>query len=320
MPSGALHWCFTYPARSDETPPPIFLPNIMEYLIFQKERGEGENNYEHYQGYTKFKSKKILSWITRNVWSGSRTHWEVKSKFSTVAQAIEYCQKEETRIAGPFEFGTPPVEKGSRTDLNKVVEDIKSNSFSKRQIVERNTCAYIKYSNGIDKVIQILKPIPEEKPICLLFYGDARVGKTTLAKSYGTHYFMPLVAAKPWFDHKYDGQDVIIIEEFEGQWDLAWMKLFLGERSCPIETKGAFCSNVSKYIIITSNTDPRLWYAGINQTNWKALSWRFSNVIRFVGNDYHDVQMFRDDKLDFDDPSFYIRDPHYKHVNRNLHQ
>lgn len=310
MPAGALHWCFTYPARDAETPPPLFIAEHMQYLIFQKERGEGENSYEHYQGYVKFKAKKVLRWITAHIWTGSRTHWEVKR--GTVEQAIDYCSKEETRLAGPFEFGEKPFEKGARTDLAELEKDIKTGTFSKKQIIEKHTQQYFKYHGGIDKVICALKVIPEEKPICLLFHGDSRVGKTTLAKSFGAStYMMPLGASTPWFDGKYDTQETILVEEFKGQWDLTWMKLFLDSRDCPLLTKGGFTSNASKYIIITSNTDPRYWYPNMSLVDWKALAWRFASIVKCIGPNWQNRQMFRDDNMDYYDPDFYKRDPFY---------
>jgi len=284
----------------------------MQYMIYQKERGRGENHYEHFQGYLKLKTKKTRNWLIAHVWPGSRTHWEVKSKFSTVAQAIEYCQKEDTRLAPPVEFGERPFEQGHRTDLHQVEVDIKSGTFTKKQIIEKHTQQYFKYHGGIDKVICALKVIPTEKPICLCFHGDARIGKTTIAKTFGAStYMMPQGASTPWFSAQYDTQEVILIEEFKGQWDLEWMKLFLDSRDCPLLTKGGFTTNASKYIIITSNTDPRYWYPNMSAADWKALSWRFSSIVKCIGPNWQNMQMFRDNEMNYYDADFYKRDPFY---------
>lgn len=62
-----------------------------------------QTGHEHIQLYVHWSAPKALS-AMKQLDSGA--HWEV---CASPAQALEYCMKEETRVDGPWEFGTKPV-------------------------------------------------------------------------------------------------------------------------------------------------------------------------------------------------------------------
>lgn len=55
------------------------------------------------------------------------------SKVRKLPNAIQYCQKEGTRVEGPWTRGEPPKGQGKRTDLQAALDIIISNLGSRRQ-------------------------------------------------------------------------------------------------------------------------------------------------------------------------------------------
>jgi len=73
------------------------LSEIAKEFYFQKERGEGENGYEHFQLCFSLKTKEYFSTV-KNHFPNS-IHLEPISDWF---KSMKYCQKEETRIEGPW--------------------------------------------------------------------------------------------------------------------------------------------------------------------------------------------------------------------------
>lgn len=97
------------------------------YTVGQLERGE--NGTEHVQFYINVgNSKQRLSYMKK---LNDRAHWE-PVRFDKAAQ--RYVMKEETRVAGPWEFGTKPIIKqevgaiklkqAQRAELNAQIEQV----------------------------------------------------------------------------------------------------------------------------------------------------------------------------------------------------
>lgn len=120
----ALHWFFTY-----NNPPSDFVdllrivPQVKRFVV-QKERGE-QSGIPHLQGYIEFKSKvrpcSVIDWT-------SAIHWE---NARNPEDAIKYCQKEHTRIGGPWFKDIKPIRKVQehftfkkwQIDLLKMLDD-----------------------------------------------------------------------------------------------------------------------------------------------------------------------------------------------------
>jgi len=93
--SPCIHWVFTYNNPDDNFIDLLrVVPEINKFVV-QKEVGK-ESGIPHYQGYVAFKKKvrpcSVVDW-TSKIW------WE---KCKDINKAIEYCQKADTRVAGPF--------------------------------------------------------------------------------------------------------------------------------------------------------------------------------------------------------------------------
>lgn len=90
--SPCKHWCFTAPSEHSSSSSIILaLDPIAEKYVFQKEVGDEETKYEHFQGYVMFKKKtRPMGLLPKQV------HWE---KCRSPKHSIVYCSKDETAVS-----------------------------------------------------------------------------------------------------------------------------------------------------------------------------------------------------------------------------
>lgn len=119
-----------------------------QYLIYQKEKGE--SGTEHYQGYVYFKNAISFTSIKKKLPEGAH----IEKRKGTHDEAAAYCRKADTRIEGPFEFGTPP-EQGKRRDLEEAANLLKTTGSLKR-VAEEFPTIIVKYPRGMDRLEELL--------------------------------------------------------------------------------------------------------------------------------------------------------------------
>ena len=83
-----------------------------------------------------------------------------------------------------------------------------------------------------------------------------------------------------WF-HNYSGEKAIIIDEFEGQWTLAYLKEVLDGWKMSFQTKKGFVYAEWQLVVITSNLAPQEWYnnwEGVAKQNILAITKRITRI------------------------------------------
>lgn len=169
----------------------------VQYAIYQLEIGEEGN--VHYQGYVELKvgHSKTLKGM-RKLLPGA--HLEIRR--GTQAEAIAYCSKEDSRIEGPFTYGTPRPGQGSRSDLLavKALLDLDTND---KQIADEHFGSWVRYHKSFDEYRALSKPPVDTTPYSLadfnwpplsldrscFLYGPPGTGKTSFALA---HFRTPL--------------------------------------------------------------------------------------------------------------------------------
>ena len=126
------YWCWTLnnPTEAEKEHLSLvqILNNQIQYLVYQLE--QGEQRTPHLQGYVEFSSR-----VTRNqakTLISQRCH--IERRRGTGQEARQYCQKEDGRLDGPWEFGEfteTTSSRGSRTDLETIRRLIASGSSEK---------------------------------------------------------------------------------------------------------------------------------------------------------------------------------------------
>lgn len=238
------YWCFTI-----NNPDPILdaptRPSWSDatYIVWQQEQAGGPS---HYQGYVEFGTRKQLTAMKK---INPRAHWEVRK--GTQGQAIDYCKKEDTRIAGPWEIGSPFESKqGQRSDLESVARAIVQGE-SVRSIAMESPHLYVQYGRGLHSLATISKQAYNHDDVRGEWYwGAPGTGKSRKAREDNPDAFIK--AQNKWFDG-YEGQKVIILDDLDTNVLGHYLKIWADRYACPGEIKGSTCNLVHEKIIITSN-------------------------------------------------------------------
>ena len=113
--------------------------NKARYAVGQLEQG----SHLHLQFYVQRDRQSTLNVMKRDICA--ETHWEQSR--GTPEQNKDYCTKESTRVAGPWEFGTA-VKERQRSDLDKAAQLIDEGK-SLRDVAVECKSTFIRYHKGL---------------------------------------------------------------------------------------------------------------------------------------------------------------------------
>lgn len=246
-------------------------------MVYQAERGEKTNRL-HYQGYVEFKKPTRVN-RAKELLGDNTVHLEGRK--GTRDEARNYCMKEDTRVDGPFEFGTwHAVGAGRRSDLEKVVNDVKE-GVDMKVIAERYPEQFVKYHRGLEKLRRvIMKPRSHKEEVTnIILWGDAGVGKTKWVWENKDKFYYGYCEPR-WFD-QYNGEEACLFDDFDGQMDVGTFKKICDRYPCVVHTKGGTVEFNSKFNIFTSNVNPKEWYRPVH---WNALQRRMNHIIEWREN------------------------------------
>lgn len=266
----------------------------LKFMVYQLELGQ-EGSY-HLQGYLELNSSQRITWI-RNTWtmwepgSGYSTHLE--PRFGSRQEAIDYCQKEETRIAGPWSYGSTRGQ-GSRSDLSLVATAVLER-MPLNTIMSTYPTSYLRYGKHIKSMAcDVLKSIKVDwHPIFIVFWGEPDTGKTFTCRylAPNAYEFMNQHGNSIWWDG-YEGQDDIIFSDF-GKGALPFRDFkTLWDNGCQVNVKGGTTRLMPKRVWISSNTEPALWYPSIvDPLDRAALYRRITYCYKWTGSHLLDTVM-----------------------------
>lgn len=270
------HWIGTVPK---DDPEPRFWenPNTLEhiqYIKLQEEKGHGTTAYEHYQVYLCLKNVKRLTWLKKHI--HPRAHWEKKR--GTVAEAIDYVSKEDTRVPNgiTFEYGERPKERNEAASEASAANRLREKDevqVQAQEILQRlNDGEYVPWRDIPADVQMKTGFLQAYKMATKDMVGPERpdlkiitlIGPPGCGKSYAISKLFP--AAGRWLKGN-SGQwfcnaksEVMVFEEFSGQIELQSMLKFLDPYPLALEVKGGTEPANYRLVIITSNTPISDWY------------------------------------------------------------
>lgn len=266
----------------------------VRYIIWQFEEAP-ETKRKHVQMYIECVGPRTFGFVKKII-GCNKAH--IEKRAGTQAQAKTYCSKEETRIDGPFEYGTPAIARGpgNRSDIANAVEVVKQTSV--RQLAQNDPVAFVKWHKGLRELEYELRSAKAEtrdrKLFVMCFFGEPGSGKTftafDLCRRRELSYYVlnpPANNQSIWYNG-YNGQNVLIVDEANGNW-IGWqvMLRMLDQYPLQVQTKGGMTWAQWDVVILTSNTHWKNWYpnyrGGMDQT---ALGRRIHNTIRFEKNGF----------------------------------
>lgn len=289
----SLFWCFThFPVDGKDFDRKVWVDNVIaksgedfEWLRFNGEVSPTTQRY-HLQGTIGFKtavSHLRLDYIL------PKDHREPTR---SLAGALIYCSKEETRVDGPHDFGEiPPIVK--RTAKEKKVpawklalEAIKAKPYDHKTLVEEHPQAVMFHGRGLKEIGAHYQQEATRKfrqvKVCILL---GKTGKGKSKKAFGDfqdrYCVMQPQGGPLWFDG-YKGESILLIDEFYG-----WIAFNLMLRICdgyPLQCQikgGTVWANWTQ-VTITSNVQPREWWHRISDERYAAFSRRVTFIENFL--------------------------------------
>lgn len=262
----ARSWMITW-----NNPPEDALDKIRtldpRYLTGQKE--VGANGTPHLQIYVEFNDPMRFSKLKK---LDKSIHWEQRK--GSQAEAIAYCTKPETRAEEPFESGCKSAQ-GSRTDIKSAMQMV-SDGCSELEIADTAPMVWAKYYKALERYRRLKQPVRDWEMHVELYWGVSGSGKSRKA-----HEENPGAYWKPygeWWDG-YDGQDVVIIDDFYGWLKYSFVLNLLDRYPLLVPNKGGFTPFKARKIILTSNKRYDEWYPSI--TDKTPLGRRINKITHF---------------------------------------
>jgi len=254
--------------------------DIIDAFVFQRERGE--NGTEHFQFFVVFNKPTHFTTIKQIF---PKAHLEIAR--GTKAQNIKYCTKPDTRIGEIYQHGEF-IEERQRTDLidllnmvyvGKTLAEIREYYpsqvfiFHKKIVTARNLYLYEKFCDTFRNVK------------VTYIHGKTAVGKTrSIAEKFGYKNIYRITEYDQRAFDNYDGQDIIVFEEFRGQLKISQMLNYLDghpvQLPCRYEDKPACFTQV----FILTNLPLCDQYKDIQAAEpktWDAFVRRIHEVIDF---------------------------------------
>lgn len=250
----------------------IILDSNPEYMCWAPEEAPTTGKF-HWQAYAYYKTQKSLKALQKKVKGiGSINFAKGTPEQNRTYVFGPYDKKGKQKPANPNaeEIGTLPVQ-GKRSDLESFRSAImlgkrgRDLSVDHLEIKAKYPRLEALLSNEEDE--QCARKMYEDgiKPEVTVLIGAPGVGKTRYAFDKHGHenvYIMPCgdgAAKSVWWDN-YRGQDVIILDDFDGQIQYRYLLRLLDRYPFQMQTKGGYCWRKCTKIYITSNVEISDWY------------------------------------------------------------
>lgn len=236
----------------------LLADGVIKFAVGQIERGH-ETEHAHLQFYVQLAKKARLNQLKKLI--DDKAHWEVAR--GTAKQCIDYCTKEDTRVAGPWTVGEPSTQ-GQRTELEKAADMILEKN-SMLEVAMECKSSYIRYHRGLQAFKNLVhgsKPrdLKENGPEVWIFWGDSGSGKTKRAFENWPDAYVKLTNGK-WWDG-YEGQETVIFDDFKGSsLSLHDFQRVIDRYPLRVETKGGTVELQATRYVFTSNRHPSEWYS-----------------------------------------------------------
>ncbi len=266
-------WCFTIHSGhfGDKTEAEVIIGlndvNCV-YMVFQQETG-GELGRDHLQGYVMFNAAKTLAQAKR-LWPCD-AHFEMRMA-PKISDAIAYCKKDDTRRPGcmPFIRGVEPMDQGVKRTLLDACNLAKAKG-AKRVAMDMPE-EYVRFHSGLGKLANIAAEdnLPEWRNLTVIVVvGDSGCGKSWFAEHYDERdHTYPMSDTDPVWVDGYWGQRTIVIEEMDAQMPFRFLLRLLDGYRLNMPTKGGFIWAEHTTVILTTNTEPSMWYNDGFHNTW----------------------------------------------------
>lgn len=244
--------------------------NNVKY-VFQRERGE--NGTEHYQLFVHCDQARTCNYVRSFL---PTAHVEIARN---AAAARAYCSKTDTRVEGPWSnFGEEEESKKNKVSMQNVMQDYQQGA-PLAQLAQQYCQLFARNHTNILRTLDLAFHSTErnEKTEVYWIYGPTGVGKSRHAKQLAEEKSVYWKNCTEWWDH-YTQQDVVIIDDYNGEWPINFLLQLFDRYPLYIQAKGSTKTFNSKKIILTSNYSPEHYYGG-HAEQYRALLRRIEHIV-----------------------------------------
>ncbi|UYD39129.1 MAG: replication associated protein [Wigfec virus K19_593] len=272
---------------------PIFT-NKMAYLAYTAEVCPTTNRH-HWQAFLYSKEKMTEGGLAKHLKTDSSYGLDTKVEFmdGSFESNAKYCSKmHEGKL---IEHGRKPSQ-GERMDLDRIKKTI-INGKSVDDITMEDPYLHHKYGRTMEKIEDIVmrKRKRTEMTKGIWFWGSTGRGKSH--RTFTPHMdedFYLYKNDKGWWDG-YNGQDLVIINEFRGSIPFAEMLELCDKWPYKVSRRGREpMPFTSKKIIVNSSMHPKDIYPNLLNESFLQLERRFE-IINIGANDW---SQFTEEELD----------------------
>ncbi len=256
-----------------------------KYMLCQLEESP-DTGLWHFQGVVTFDNAKRFTAV-RKLFPGAHIQ---NIGADEVRHQLEYCSKTHTRVAGieRIDRGTRPTGPGVRSDLIGVAQMLSAGK-SILKIFADFPATTIRNLSNIERMQRLMQPRRTHVKKVFILWGETGTGKTRSVLDFFNYpkddiiYMLPPNSGtNNMFFTGYDDtiHDCVLIDDFYGKYP--WSSLLRICDRYPIKVQVRDSSPIHfnpKYLIFTSNKDPRLWYKNMH---WPTLLRRLHAIIHFT--------------------------------------
>lgn len=226
-------------------------PEIV-FMVLQLERCPTSGRL-HYQGYMELNDQ----YRNRKLQAICGVKMSFYDRKGTQQECITYCTKEETRVDGPWTYGTPKKSNKQASNISTLVSV--SEQKGRRAAFEECPGLYARHYKLLDHLDSISDPPERPGTRIIVYHGEPGTGK-----SYEARHRFPGCAkiqdnVHGWFDGYVD-QKVVLIDEFMCLMPLQIMLQLCEDTPMRVPVKGGFRIMRANTIVITTNKKPEELY------------------------------------------------------------
>lgn len=288
--STSRHFCFTsFDLQSIDQLRQIEDERV-RYLIFQHERAS--TGRDHLQGYVEFRHPIRIAQAQR-ILGLERGHFEPRR--GTRDQAINYCRKEESRVAGPWEVGSSNLQPGKRNDLLEIKSRLDQGATSK-EISDEFFGSWVRHHRAFDLYRELHSSAPTRRDVrTFVLWGPSGTGKTFRAVGYRPNDYWilnrPATTNQPLYFDGYRGESNLIIDEFYGWIRYDFLLRLLDVYRLELQCRGRYTAAKWNTVFITSNVPWDRWYPAVQPERLPALQRRLTHIIEVTDKEQEIIEL-----------------------------
>lgn len=220
----------------------------------------------HYHLYLRFVKKCRMSTL-KNRLANNTAHCEPAQ--GSEKECRDYCWAEGDHAskAGHFLAKGPEIgvfdgtiRQGKRSDLDAIADDVKKGA-TERDIAEKYSADFMRYSSGIRNFIAVVAPKPPltRDVLVTLLWGPTGTGKTHRCLTAYPDLYSVKPGRDPW--GLYRGETTILFDEFDWEkWTLQDMNRYLDKWRVMLDARYNDRYGAWTRVLICANSPPQSWW------------------------------------------------------------